>query len=246
MKQRLDQYLVEKGIVLTRSKAQELISGQKIEVNKVLAKKASLKVSAEDDINVLGMVHPWVSRGGMKLAGALEVFPVNVAGRVAIDVGASTGGFTDVLLSQNIQHVYAVDVGQGQLAEKLRQDPKVSNIEQQNARYVTADQFPIPYDLIVCDASFISLKLVLDEVMNIAPVGAEIISLIKPQFEVGKKNLGKGGIVKDSDLHKKTCEDIQTWFLEEKNWAVLGVTDSPILGPDGNKEFLIYAQKKAS
>lgn len=243
MKKRLDILMVDQGLVDSRSKAQELISAQKIAVKGQVITKASTKFEDMTQIDVLGLVHPWVSRGGMKLAGALEVFNLSVLGKVALDVGASTGGFTDVLLHHGAAHVYAVDVGQDQLVQSLKENPKVTSLEKTNARYVTADLFSPMFDFIVCDASFISLKLVLDRVIDLAPAQTKIVALIKPQFEVGKQNLGKGGIVKNTALHQEVCQDIQSWIEQEKGCVVNGVTESPILGPDGNKEFLLYAIK---
>jgi 23S rRNA (cytidine1920-2'-O)/16S rRNA (cytidine1409-2'-O)-methyltransferase len=183
-----------------------------------------------------------VSRGGIKLAHALEVFPLDVTENVAIDVGSSTGGFTDVLLSKKAARVYAVDSGTNQLAWKLRQDPRVIVHEQTSARILTEVHIPEGADLIVCDASFIGLAKVLERPLSFAKSGANLIALIKPQFEAGREEVGKGGVVRDPKVHARVCDEIKTW-LAEKNWTVHGLTTSPITGPQGNVEFLIWAQK---
>lgn len=183
--------------------------------------------------------HPWVSRGGLKLEKALGAFEIDPDGAVAIDVGASTGGFTDVLLSRGARHVYAVDVGHGQLAWRLRQDARVTVLERTNARFLSTAHVPDPVDLIVCDASFIGLKVVLPAAMALAAPGAILIALIKPQFEVGRGRVGKGGVVRDPDLHAEVCADIEAWLTAMPGWSSLGVVESPIKGPEGNIEFLI-------
>ena len=235
--------------------------------------KAGLEIPEETEITVRGREHPWVSRGGMKLAHALKHFNIKVAGAIAIDVGASTGGFTDVLLQNGAHKVYAVDVGHGQLDVKLRGDPRVVVMEETNARNLTAEMFsphpnplpegegiesanlPLPsgevgkqretgegvFDIIVCDASFISLKKVLPAALELAKPGATLISLIKPQFEVGKAEVSRGkGVIRDSALHSAVCDDITEWITGFK-WRVVGITESPITGPKGNKEFLMVA-----
>ena len=183
-----------------------------------------------------------MSRGGVKLAHALEHFGVEVAGAITLDIGASTGGFTDVLLSKGAARVYAVDVGHGQLAWKLRQDPRVTVLERVNARYLTAEQVPEPPDIVVCDASFIGLETVLPAALALAKPQARLVALIKPQFEVGAGRVGKGGVVRDPALHHEVCARIAAW-LGERGWTVAGVVESPIRGPEGNVEFLIYAAR---
>ena len=193
-------------------------------------------------IAVRGQDHPWVSRGGLKLVHGLRSFAIDPAGLVCLDVGASTGGFTDVLLTHGAAKVYAVDVGHGQLAWKLRQDPRVVVLEKTNARYLDSALIPEPVDLVVCDASFISLTVVLPAAMALAKPDARLVALIKPQFEVGKGEVGKGGVVRDPAQHAAVCAKIRGW-LEAQGWRVLGLAESPITGPEGNREFLIAAAK---
>ena len=194
-----------------------------------------------EDINldVRGQDHPWVSRGGLKLAHGLEHFGIDPTGMIAIDVGASTGGFTDVLLQSGAAKVYAVDVGHGQLAWRLRSDERVVVLEKTNARYLTGEQIPELADIVVCDASFISLKTVLPAALALAKPGAYLVALIKPQFEAGRGLVGSGGVVRDPTVHTAVCEDIQAWLDGLDSWTVLGITESPIKGPEGNIEFLI-------
>lgn len=242
-KDRLDYALVARGITDSRSRAQALIKGGFVQVDGIKQDKPSAKVCANTILTLTGIDHPWVSRGGMKLAGALEAFTFNPAGMMAADIGASTGGFTDVLLHHGARRVYAVDVGTDQLAHKLREDWRVEVLEQTNARTLDQTLIPDPLDLVVCDASFISLKTVLPAALDLVRVGGAVIALIKPQFEVGKGRVGKGGIVKDPALHEEVCADITAWLNEQAGWAVQAVCPSPIMGPDGNVEFLIYALK---
>jgi 23S rRNA (cytidine1920-2'-O)/16S rRNA (cytidine1409-2'-O)-methyltransferase len=195
---------------------------------------------------VRGPDHPWVSRGGIKLAHALDHFAIDVSGANALDIGASTGGFTDVLLQRGAKHVHAVDVGHGQLAWKLRQDARVSVLERVNARHLTRREIPEPPDLIVCDASFISLTVVLPAAFALAAPSARLVALVKPQFEVGRGRVGKGGVVRDPALHREVCEGIATWLEAQAGWHVEGVTESPIRGPEGNVEFLLFAQRRRS
>ena len=187
--------------------------------------------------------HPWVSRGGLKLVKALELFSIDPKGFVALDVGSSTGGFTDVLLHHGAAKVYAVDVGKNQLDWKLRQDSRVVVLEGVNARYLTAEQIPDSIDIVVCDASFISLKTVLPVPLTFAKQGAWLVALIKPQFEVGKDLVGKGGIVRDPALHQEVVTSIRDWLASLPGWTVLGTTESPIEGAKGNKEFLLVARR---
>jgi 23S rRNA (cytidine1920-2'-O)/16S rRNA (cytidine1409-2'-O)-methyltransferase len=191
---------------------------------------------------VRGKDHPWVSRGGVKLDHALNYFGIDPSGLICLDVGASTGGFTDVLLARGAAKVYAVDVGHGQLAWKLRQDARVVVLERTNARHLTRAEIPEPIELIVCDASFIGLETVLPASLGLAAPGGCLIALIKPQFEVGPGRIGKGGVVRDPALHAEVCERIQAWLERQPGWRVLGITESPITGPEGNIEFLIAAR----
>lgn len=242
VKRRADQHLVNLGLAVTRSQAQALIKAGEIFLGDVRIEKASAQVSANALLTMKVPLHPWVGRGGQKLAAALEHFQLSPVGLIALDVGASTGGFTDVLLAYGAAKVYAVDVGSGQLVEKLQQDPRVVQMDNVNARYLTCDQIPDAPNVIVCDASFISLTLVLPAVLTLAAPDAWLVALIKPQFEVGKENIGKGGIVRDENLHAVACDKIKTWLENEMIWEMLGIIPSPITGTDGNREFLIAAR----
>lgn len=237
---RIDQLLVERGLAESRTRAQALVMAGHVMLGDKKADKPGLQVAEDAEVSVKGQDHPWVSRGGIKLAHALEQFGIDVIGAVAIDVGSSTGGFTDVLLSKDAAKVYAVDSGTNQLAWKLRQDPRVVVHEQTSARILTAEHIPEPADLIVCDASFISLSKVLERPMTFAKPGAQMIALIKPQFEAGRGEVGKGGVVRDAAIHSRVCDEVSAW-LEESGWSVKGLTESPITGPKGNVEFLIWA-----
>ena len=208
---------------------------------KKLAKSGDM-IADDAPLEVRGKDHPWVSRGGIKLDHGLAHFGVDVTGAVALDVGSSTGGFTDVLLSRGAAKVYAVDVGTNQLAWKLRQDERVIVHEQTNARTLDASIVPQPVDIVVCDASFISLAKVLEAPLNLAKPGAKLIALIKPQFEAGREEVGKGGVVRDPAVHDRVCTEAKGW-VEAQGWTVLGVTPSPITGPEGNVEFLLGAVK---
>ncbi len=243
LKKRIDQLLVEKGLAESRTRAQALIMAGLVYHGTLRLDKASITLDDTAAIEVKGKDHPYVSRGGLKLAAALDHFHINPAGFTALDVGASTGGFTDVLLLRGAAKVFAVDVGTNQLAWKLRQDARVVVMEQTNARTLTSALIPEPVDLVVCDASFISLQLVLPSALALARPGAFLAALIKPQFEVGKGNIGKGGIVTDPAMHEAVCAKISTWLADEMHWKVEGLTPSPILGAEGNREFLIGARK---
>lgn len=242
-KLRLDQLLVERGLVESRTRAQAMIMAGHVYSDTKRLDKAGQQVKTDIPIDIKGQDHPWVSRGGLKLEKGLKHFGVDVAGKTCIDVGASTGGFTDVLLAGGAAKVYAVDVGHGQLAWKLRGDERVVVMEKTNARHLTAEQIPDPIDMVVCDASFIGLETVLPAALNLTAPGAHLIALIKPQFEVGKGRVGKGGVVRDPDLHKEVCERIEAWLGALDGWTVLGVTESPIKGPEGNIEFLICGKR---
>ncbi len=242
-KMRLDQLLVERGLVESRSRAQALIMGGKVYSDTKRLDKAGQQVKADLPIEIKGQDHPWVSRGGLKLEKGLAHFGVSAQGKTCIDVGASTGGFTDVLLTNGVTKVYAVDVGQGQLAWKLRGDERVVVMEKTNARHLSADDIPDPIDLVVCDASFIGLEVVLPAALDLVKPGGHVIALIKPQFEVGKGRVGKGGVVREPELHAEVCERIEAWLNAREGWAVKGITESPIKGPEGNIEFLICGEK---
>mgnify|MGYP003884624723 FL=1 len=244
-KTRLDQIIVDRGLAESKTRAQALVMAGHVYIGEAKAQKPGQQIAEDADISVRGSDHPWVSRGGIKLAHALEVFAINVTGNVAIDVGSSTGGFTDVLLTHGAARVYAVDSGTNQLAWKLRQDPRVIVHEQTSARILTEVHISEPVDLIVCDASFIGLAKVLDRPLTFAKVGAQLIALIKPQFEAGREEVGKGGVVRDPDVHTRVCNEIKMWLVE-KNWTVHGLTTSPITGPQGNVEFLVWAQKRVA
>ena len=240
-KQRLDQLLVDRGLVDSRTRAQALIMAGVVFSDEKKLEKAGQQVRVDINLDVRGQDHPWVSRGGLKLAHGLEHFGIDPAGMIAIDVGASTGGFTDVLLQSGATKVYAVDVGHGQLAWKLRSDERVIVLEKTNARYVTDEQIPETADIVVCDASFISLKTVLPAALALAKPGAYLVALIKPQFEAGRALVGSGGVVRDPAVHTAVCEDIRAWLDGLDGWSVFGITESPIKGPEGNIEFLIGA-----
>ena len=243
-KMRADQLLVERGLAESRARAQALIlAGLAYAGDRKIA-KAGDQLPADTAITLKGRDHPWVSRGGIKLAHALHQWGWDVADAVAIDVGASTGGFTDVLLSKGAARIYAVDSGTNQLAWKLRQDPRVVVLEQTNARYLTTDQVPEPIDLVVCDASFIGLSKVLAAPLALAKDDARLVALIKPQFEAGPQEVGKGGVVRDPSVHQRVCQEVRDW-LESIGWNVLGLIESPITGPEGNIEFLIGAERNA-
>jgi 23S rRNA (cytidine1920-2'-O)/16S rRNA (cytidine1409-2'-O)-methyltransferase len=240
---RLDAALVERGLVENRSKAQALIMAGKVYTEEQKLDKPGHQVRPETPLDVRGEEHPWVSRGGLKLVQGLDEFSIDPTGMTGIDVGASTGGFTDVLLTRGADKVYAVDVGQGQLAWKLRSDDRVVVLEKTNARYLDAALISEAVDIVVCDASFIGLRTVLPAAMTLAKQGAYLVALIKPQFEVGKGRVGKGGVVREPELHQEVCDMITDWLNDLPDWSVLGLTTSPIKGPEGNVEFLVVAQK---
>jgi 23S rRNA (cytidine1920-2'-O)/16S rRNA (cytidine1409-2'-O)-methyltransferase len=242
-KQRLDTLLVARGLVESRAKAQALCLAGLVWSGERRLDKPGQMLAADTPLECRGRIHPFVSRGGIKLAHALDHFAIDPRGAVALDIGASTGGFTDVLLQRGAARVYAVDVGHGQLDWKLRQDPRVAVLERCNARYLTQAEIAERPDLVVCDASFISLTTVLPTALGLAAPGARLVALIKPQFEVGKGRVGKGGVVRDPALHTEVCTSITAWLAARPGWTVLGVTESPIRGPEGNVEFLIAARR---
>jgi 23S rRNA (cytidine1920-2'-O)/16S rRNA (cytidine1409-2'-O)-methyltransferase len=240
---RADQLLVERGLAESRSRAQALILAGLVFVGERRVEKAGEWVASDTVLMVKGRDHPWVSRGGVKLAHAIDHFGVEAADLTALDIGASTGGFTDVLLSRGAAQVYAVDVGHGQLAWKLRQDLRVVVHERLNARYLTREHVPEPVDLIACDASFISLAMVLPAALLLAGRRAALVALIKPQFEAGREHVGKGGVVRDPAIHRAVCDRAAAWVGAQPGWTVVGIVESPILGPEGNREFLLYARR---
>lgn len=240
---RADMVLVEKHLAASRQKAKELIETGAVKADGVVVKKASQTVPLSADIAIDSPLQGWVSRGALKLLGGLEAFPqLSVKGRVCVDLGASTGGFTQVLLAQGATHIYAVDVGHGQLSPKIAKSPRVTSLEKTNARALTAQEVPESFSVIVSDVSFISLTLALPPAMALASKGAWLMALIKPQFEVGREGLDKGGIVKDEALRVAAVAKI-TDFIIAQGWQVLGTSKSPIKGPDGNVEYLVAALK---
>ncbi len=241
-KRRIDQLLVERGLVESRTRAQALVMAGLVFSNEAKLAKPGQQLPEDAPLEVRGRDHPWVSRGGIKLAHALAHFDLDPAGATAMDVGSSTGGFTDVLLHHGASHVFAVDSGTNQLAWKLRQDPRVTVLEQTSARILTPVLIDRPCDWVVCDASFISLAKVLERPLELAALHCRLVALIKPQFEVGREEVGKGGVVRDSALHARVCDEVQAW-VAELGFAVQGVVESPITGPEGNVEFLISAQR---
>jgi 23S rRNA (cytidine1920-2'-O)/16S rRNA (cytidine1409-2'-O)-methyltransferase len=239
-KARADQMLVVRGLAESRARAQALILAGSVFSGERRLEKAGQLLAADAPLEVRGKDHPWVSRGGIKLAHGLDHFGWDVSGAVALDVGASTGGFTDVLLQRGAAKVFAVDVGTNQLAWKLRQDPRVVVHERTNARYLDRSVIPEEVDFIVCDASFIALEKVLDRALDLARVGARLIALVKPQFEAERHEIKKGGVVRDETVHQRVCAAAALW-LESRGWNVKGLATSPITGPSGNVEFLIAA-----
>jgi 23S rRNA (cytidine1920-2'-O)/16S rRNA (cytidine1409-2'-O)-methyltransferase len=237
-KQRLDVALVERGLVDSRAKAQSLIMARRILVNGQHVDKAGANVIADDVLAIEELEHPWVGRGGMKLAHALREFGIVVAGKTCADIGASTGGFTDVVLKSGAAKVYAIDVGHGQLDQSIREHPRVVNREKVNARYLTAESFDDRIEFVCIDVSFISLKLILPAVAKF--LHGELVALIKPQFEVGKGDVGKGGIVRDDAKRSAAVESVVT-FAREIGFQVKGLIESPIKGAEGNIEMLMYA-----
>jgi 23S rRNA (cytidine1920-2'-O)/16S rRNA (cytidine1409-2'-O)-methyltransferase len=244
-KQRLDTMLVARGLAESRAKAQALALAGLVYSGERRLDKPGQMLADDTPLECRGRGHPYVSRGGVKLAHALDHFAIDPAGAVALDIGASTGGFTDVLLRRGAAKVFAVDVGHGQLDWRLRQDARVVVLERCNARHLTRAEVPEPPALVVCDASFIGIETVLPAALALAVPNAGLIALIKPQFEVGKGRVGKGGVVRDPALHEEVCSRIAAWLAGQAGWSVLGLTESPLRGPDGNVEFLIAARRGA-
>ena len=239
-KTRADQMLVDRGLAESRTRAQALIMAGLVFAGTRKVDKPGQTLADDVALDVRGRDHPWVSRGGIKLAHGLDHFEWNVTDAVAIDVGSSTGGFTDVLLQRGAAKVYAVDSGTNQLAWKLRQDPRVIVHEQTSARILTDAHIPEPVDLIVCDASFIGLAKVLERPMGFARPGARLLALIKPQFEAGRTEVGKGGVIRDPAVRTRVCDEVVAW-LSAEGWPAVGVVESPITGPEGNVEYLVAA-----
>ena len=233
---------MSRGLAESRTKAQALIMAGAVFAGERKLAKAGEMIADDAALEVRGKDHPWVSRGGVKLDHGLTHFGFDVAGAVALDVGSSTGGFTDVLLSRGAAKVYAVDVGTNQLAWKLRQDARVVVHEQTNARSLDDSIIPEPIDIVVCDASFIGLAKVIEAPLKLAKPGARLVALVKPQFEAGRAEVGKGGVVRDPAVHERVCAEAAAW-VESQGWTVLGVEPSPITGPEGNVEFLLGARK---
>jgi 23S rRNA (cytidine1920-2'-O)/16S rRNA (cytidine1409-2'-O)-methyltransferase len=242
-KRRADQLLVEQGLAESRAKAQALILAGLVSAGGRRVDKPGTALAEDTELTLAGRDHPWASRGGVKLAFALDHFAIDPRGMIALDIGASTGGFTDVLLARGAIRVHAVDVGRGQLAWKLRQDPRVAVHEGVNARYLSRAEIPDPIDVLTCDASFIGLATVLPAPSALTAERAALVALIKPQFEAGPGEVGKGGVVRDPEVHHAVCERISTWIGAQPGWRVIGIVESPITGPAGNREFLIHARR---
>jgi 23S rRNA (cytidine1920-2'-O)/16S rRNA (cytidine1409-2'-O)-methyltransferase len=239
-KARVDQLLVDRGLVESRTRAQALVLAGLVFSGETKIAKPGQSIKADAPLEVRGRDHPWVSRGGIKLAHAIEHFDLDPTGALAMDIGSSTGGFTDVLLTHGAERVFAVDSGTNQLAWKLRQDPRVTVLEQTSARILTPQQIDAACNWVVCDASFIGLSKVLEVPLRLAAPECRLVALIKPQFEVGRNEVGKGGVVRDPVLHERVCNEVQDW-LEGEGWTIQGIVESPIKGPEGNVEFLVSA-----
>ena len=243
LKIRLDELVMKKGFAETKSIAQSLIISGKVYLEEKKLDKPGYSISRDAEISYRGPLHPWVLRGGIKLDHALNIFKLKVNGLTALDIGASTGGFSDVLLQNGVKKLYAIDVGYGQLHEKISSNPKVVSIERKNARYLSKEDILENIDVLVCDASFISLTKILPEPIKLCAKNAKLIALIKPQFELEKKFISRGGVVKDDQLRKKVCLNISTWTENKMCWKVNQIIESPIKGPKGNVEYLMYASR---
>lgn len=241
-KRRVDHLLVERDLVESRTRAQALVMAGTVYSGDTKIDKPGQQIAEDAPLEVRGRDHPWISRGGIKLAHAIEHFGLDASGAVAMDIGSSTGGFTDVLLTNGATHVFAVDSGTNQLAWKLRQDDRVTVLEQTSARILTREQIDRPCDWVVCDASFIGLSKVLERPLELAAPQCRLVALIKPQFEVSREEVGKGGVVRDPALHERVCGEVREW-LEGLGWDIEGIVTSPITGPQGNIEFLISATR---
>lgn len=243
-KVRLDALVESRGLAESRTQAQALIRAGQIFSGETRLDKPGHALREDSPLELRGNTLRWASRAGLKLEHALEHFAVDASGAVALDIGASTGGFTDVLLTGGAKRVYAVDVGHGQIVWRLRQDERVVVLDKTNARYLGPEQVPEPVDIITCDASFIGLETILPAPMALAAPGARLVALIKPQFEVGRAEIGKGGIVKDDAARTRACERIVSWLDRQEGWEVIGLTESPIQGTGGNREFLIAGARR--
>lgn len=241
-KRRVDQLLVERGLAESRARAQALVMAGLVFAGETKIDKPGHQLAEDAILDVRGRDHPWVSRGGIKLAHAIAHFGLDPAGATVMDIGSSTGGFTDVLLTHGAAHVFCVDSGTNQLAWKLREDPRVTVLEQLSARLLTPEHLDRPCNWVVCDASFISLAKVLEVPLRLAATPCQLVALIKPQFEVGREEVGRGGVVRDPALHARVCEEVRGW-LEGLGWCIEGIVESPITGPQGNIEFLISARR---
>jgi len=241
-KKRVDHLLVERDLAESRTRAQALVMAGLVFSGEEKIAKPGQQIAEDAPLEVRGRDHPWVSRGGIKLAHAIEYFGLNPAGAVAMDIGSSTGGFTDVLLTHGAEHVFAVDSGTNQLAWKLRQDQRVTVLEQTSARILTRDHITRDCNWVVCDASFISLSKVLEVPLALAARECRLVALIKPQFEVAREEVGKGGVVRDAALHQRVCDEVSQW-LQGLGWDIEGIVESPITGPQGNVEFLVSAKR---
>ncbi|WP_370177551.1 TlyA family RNA methyltransferase [Alteriqipengyuania sp.] len=241
-KLRVDQVLVARGLAESRARAQALVMAGLVFTGETKIAKPGQPIAEDASLDVRGRDHPWVSRGGLKLAHALDAFDLDPTGAIAMDIGSSTGGFTDVLLQRGASHVFAVDSGTNQLAWSLRQDERVTVLEQTSARILTSSHITRACDWVVCDASFIGLAKVLERPLELAAPECRLVSLIKPQFEVGREEVGKGGVVRDPTLHERVCDEVREW-LETGGWQVQGIVESPITGPKGNVEFLVSASR---
>ncbi|MGX7952124.1 TlyA family RNA methyltransferase [Tsuneonella sp. HG249] len=241
-KKRLDQLIVDRGLAESRTRASALVMAGLVFAGERKLDKPGQQLPDDAAIEVRGRDHPWVSRGGIKLAHALETFALDPSAATAMDIGSSTGGFTDVLLDKGATRVFAIDSGTNQLAWKLRQDPRVTVLEQTSARVLTPELIDAPCNWVVCDASFIGLAKVLERPLQLAAPDCRLVALVKPQFEVGRDEVGKGGVVRDTALHARVCAEVRAW-LEGNGWKVDGLTASPVKGPEGNVEFLIAARR---
>ena len=242
-KQRLDTLLVARGLAASRERARALVMAGAVFGDETRLDKPGLRLDEDAPLHVRGSDHPWVSRGGIKLAHALETFGLTPRGRVCLDIGASTGGFTDVLLANGAARVYAVDVGRGQLAWRLRNDARVVVLERTNARFLDGALVPEPVGALVCDASFIGLATLLPAPLALCAPGAWAVALIKPQFEAGRDAVGRGGVVRKASTREAVCSRVRDWFASRPGWRVLGLCESPITGPAGNVEYLIAAER---
>ena len=249
-RKRLDQVLVERGLMPSRARAQSAIRAGEVKLGGEVVKKPAHLVGESDEIELSSSVHKYVSRAALKLVHALDHFGIDVRDKFCVDIGASTGGFTQVLLERHAAHVTAIDVGHGQLVPELANNPRVTSIEGLNAKDVTLAHLGTKVDILTCDVSFISLTKALTKTLDLLQETLEfehekqcLVMLIKPQFEVGPAHVGKGGIIRDPELHAKVCDNVTKWLTERGGWKILGIIESPIEGGDGNKEFLMAAQK---